>query len=139
MGAPIYLARLMAYTGLSRRLKLGPEDRIAVRFADELRVAALEGRLRAVFSHVPNELIGYTRKSPVNALARAAGVIPGSADYWFAWGGGSALLEAKSADGRLSDNQKDMRSWCEAVGVPYHVFRSVDEGLDILRGLGVLI
>lgn len=137
MGAPIFLARLMSYTSLSKRLRLGPEDRIAIQFANALRVAALEGRLSAVFSHVPNELIGHTHMSPINAVARAAGVIPGSADYWFAWAGGSALLEAKSKDGHLSGNQKDMRSWCEAAGVPYHVFRSVEEGLSILRDMGV--
>lgn len=138
MGAPIYLARLMAYARLSKRLRIGPEDDIAIRFADQLRLATLEGRLRAVWNHVPNELIGYTRKSAVNAVARAAGVIPGSADYWFAWSDGSALLEAKSATGRQSDNQMDVEQWCVRNGVPYHVFRTPEEGLSILRGLGVL-
>lgn len=130
----------MAYTSLARTTRLGPEDCIAGEFATRLRVATVEGRLRAVWCHVPNEMLGGAGKpTRMSAIARALGTIPGAGDYLFQWGGGNAVLECKTATGRMTDNQKDMQQWCADMGVPYHVFRSADEGCAILRGLGVLL
>jgi len=61
MATPGFLIRLMQFTGLSRSIKLGPEDSEAYRFAIDLRAAALEGRLLCVFLHPANELAGITR------------------------------------------------------------------------------
>lgn len=138
MPTPAFLLRLMAYKRLSPRFRLGPEDRIALEFATDLRVAVLEGRLKAVWCHVPNQLAGAARASPAAALARAMGLIAGASDYLFLWGAGSAALEAKSDVGRLSESQRDFEHWCAAHDVPIHIFRSADEGLSILAGLGIL-
>ena len=36
---PAAILRLMAYTTLSRRVRLGPEDRVCIEFATRLRAA----------------------------------------------------------------------------------------------------
>lgn len=139
MSTPMFLVRLMSYTGLSRRLRLGPEDEMAVRFANALRGHVLDGRLRGVWTHVPNELAGASRATPSAAIARAAGMIQGASDYLFCWADGSGVLEAKSATGSLSPPQKDWKAWCEAQGVRHAVFRTVEQGEDVLRTWGVLV
>lgn len=133
------LARLMSYTRLSARVRLGPEDRMALDFATRLRVATLENRLRAVWTHPANELAGGAGQPTVAAaLARALGLITGTSDYLFLWEAGAAALEAKSATGTMTPGQRDFAAWCAAIGVPHHVFRTADEGEAILRRLGVL-
>lgn len=136
MSTPAFLVRLMAHASLSRSVRLGEEDRMAYAFANELRVAVLEGRLKAVFSHPANELAG--RPGVASAIARALGLITGATDYLFLAPTGSLALEAKSATGSLSKGQRDFRDWCAHVGVPFHVFRTVDEGLAHLRAHGIL-
>ena len=138
MKTPAFLVRLMQYTSLSRRLRLGPEDTRAVQFANALRVHVLEGRLRGVWTHTPNELAGASRATPAAAIARAAGMITGASDYLFLWDDGSGVLEAKSKTGSLSPSQKDWREWCQLHGVRHAVFRSVEEGEAQLRDWGVL-
>ena len=145
MTTPTFLVRLMSYTGLARTARLTAEDEMAIGFANDLRKAVLEGRLRAVFCHPANELAGFVTmkggkvRVPVQiAIARALGLITGTADYLFLWNGGCCALEAKSETGGLRLAQRDFRDWCKLNGVPYHVFRSAEEGLSILRGYGVL-
>ena len=111
---------------------------MAIPFANDLREASIEGRLRAVWLHPANELAGEKRATARAAIARALGLMPGSPDFLFLWADGCAALEAKSATGSASPSQKDFRAWCELHGVPYHIFRTGDEGLAILHGLGIL-
>lgn len=125
----------MQYTPLSRSLRLGPEDRIAIEFAAELRKASIEGRLKAVWLHVPNE---SKRSKAAGAIARALGLIPGTADYLFLHADGSFALECKGPDGKQTENQKDFEQWCRTQGVPYQMFRTVEEGLGYVRDYGVL-
>lgn len=146
MPTPAFLVRLMHHAGLSRSAKLGPEDREAYAFANDLRVATLDGRLKAVWTHVPNELAGLIRKGrdgkpkiPVQiAIARALGLIKGTSDYLFHWDGGGCAMEFKSKTGRLTEGQSDYRQWCELHRVPFHTVRSAEQGLAILRIHGVL-
>lgn len=138
MTRPGPVLRLMQYVPLSRGLKLGPEDRICKDFAGALRVATIEGRMTAVWLHVANELAHGHRTGVSGAIARALGMHPGVADYLFLWEGGCLALEAKSVTGVASPNQIDFASWCADRGVPYHIFRSSTEGLDILKRYGVL-
>lgn len=140
MSTPPFLTRLMQHRSLSVRFKLGPEDSEAYRFANALRAAALEGRLSAVFLHPANELANSKGKrvSPAIALAKALGLITGASDYLFLWDGGSAAIEFKSAKGSLSKGQRDFRDWCAAQGVPFHIARSCEQGLQILKDMGVL-
>lgn len=142
---PAFLIRLMGHASLSRSVKLGPEDTEAYVFAQDLRVAVLEGRLKAVWTHPANELAGlvvHTKgkpRVPVQvAIARALGLITGTADYLFLWRGGCCAIEFKSRTGRLTPAQTDFRAWCDAQGVPFHTIRSAESGLDLLRQYGVL-
>ena len=135
----------MGYTSLSRSVKLGPEDQAAHCFANDLRVAVLQNRLKAVFCHVPNELAGMVihtkgkaRVPVLTAIARALGLITGAADYLFLFDGGSCAIEFKSSTGRLTPPQRDFREWCRLTNVPFHIARSSDEGQAILREYGVL-
>ena len=142
MGTPGYLVRLMQHRPLTD-VRLGPEDSIAYGFAQDLRVATLAGRLRAVWTHPANELCGLPKGTPRRflvraAMARALGLITGTSDFLFLWSSGAMAIEFKSADGRLTPNQRDFRDWCNATGVPFHVVRSAGDGLALLRDAGVL-
>lgn len=132
---PAAILRLMDYRPLSTalRLRCGPEDRVCLEFTANLRAATIEGRLRAVWTHPANEL---ATKGPKAALARALGLITGTADYLFLWEGGCAALEAKAPGAYPSPIQRDFRDWCRINGVPWFVFRSAEEGEEILRDLG---
>lgn len=146
MATPAFILRLMFHKGLSSSVKLGPEDAEAYRFAQDLRLASIEGRLLAVWTHPANELAGMGktvngkfRVAVQAAIARALGLITGSSDYLFLCRAGSLALEFKSADGRLTQGQKDFRDWCKALDVPFHLVRSREEGLAVLRAAGLLI
>lgn len=138
-GVPAALVRLMPRPRLGA-VKLGPEDRIGIEFANRLRAWTLEGRLTAVWSHVGNEVGGGRGYKSVIAytIAKALGLVTGMSDYFFIWPGGGALLELKAAAGRQTEAQRDVEAWCEFVGIPYRVCRSADEGEAILREWGVL-
>lgn len=139
MIVPAFIRRLMADKKVGG-LKLGPEDRICIDFATRLRVAALEGRLRAIWCHVANEVGGGRGRSSAIAyrVAKALGLIPGAADYFFMWEGGGGVIEFKSETGRQTENQKDFQAWCEYLNVDYRIARSADEGEAILKEWGVL-
>lgn len=133
------LARVLAFSPL-RNLKLAPEEQLAVAFATELRRATSEGRLRAVWTHPANEIAG--RRSGLSqiryAIAKAMGLIYGTPDYLFLASHRSVALEAKVPGNGQQDNQKDFEFWCRCVGVEYRLFTSVEQGLDILKELGLL-
>lgn len=146
MATPAFLVRLMGHASLSlaAQRKLGPEDSMAYAFVNELRVATLQGRLSAVWTHPANELAGmvtFTKgkpRVPVQvAVAKALGLITGTSDYLFLSRTVSLALEAKSGTGRLTGDQRAFRDWCDAQGVPFHIFRTVAEGLDLLEGYGI--
>lgn len=145
MTPPAFLLRLMSHKNLSAGFRLGPEDREAYSFANDLRAATREGRLGAVWLHPANELAGQTIvragrhiASPRAALARALGLIAGASDYLFLWQSGSAVIEFKARDGRLSQSQRDFAAWCAEHHVPFHIARTSAEGQGILRELGIL-
>lgn len=112
-----------------------PEDLFAYALANRLRELSVKGRLRAVWCHVPNEVgaVGKARgengayhSTPASrsaslryTLARALGLVPGTADYLFLGPAGSLALELKVGRGSMSDNQKTFARWCADVGVPY--------------------
>lgn len=137
MSTPAWMAKLLTYAPLSAAIKrrLGPEDRIALEFTDALRIASLEGRLLAVWVHPANELAGKATGTMV-AVARAIGLIPGCPDYLFLAADRSLAIELKAGDGKQSEKQKLFQQWCELCGVPYHICRSADEALSILKTEG---
>lgn len=138
MPTPAFLVRLMRYTSLSRGTRLGPEDASCVAFANELRVATIEGRMRAVWVHPAQELCFGHKTGVRAAVSRAMGMHVGVSDYLFMMRDGSLAIEFKSKSGSMTEGQKAFAQWCEAMGVPHHVVRSAEAGLQILRDAGVL-
>ena len=133
------LASILSPTAIVR-LSLHEEERLAIDFATKLRYGVVEGRLSAVFCHVPNEIAGQrnSRTAQIRyAIAKAMGLIEGSSDYLFLWDGGCGALEAKTHTGDQSKKQVVFEKWCSMMQVPYRVFRSVDEGISILSEWGV--
>lgn len=134
----VAVLRLMIRPSLSK-VRLGPEDVIAIDFANRLREWTLTDKLIAVWTHIPNEVAGGTKNAGLRyAIAKALGMISGAADYVFLWDRGSAAIEMKAPRGTQNQNQSDFQKWCELMGVPYYLARSADEGEGILRNLGVL-
>lgn len=132
--------RLMTPRSLSPTIRLKPEEVLARDFANALRQATVEGRLRCVWTHPANEVAG--RQNGLAqiryAIAKAMGLIDGTADYLFLWSDGSGALEAKVGRNDQQPNQVDFQAWCGSNGVRYATFTSVEEGLALLEGWGVL-
>ena len=148
----MHIVRLMLRPSIAT-LKLGPEDKFCVEFATQLRQWTIEGKLRAVWTHIPNEMAGSGGGSHADekvrrttarlaqiryAIAKALGLVPGFSDYVFMWDGGCAALEAKAKGGTQNPEQVDFEKWCVDRNVPYFIFRSPQEGYGILRQLGIL-
>lgn len=133
------IVRLMAYRKPSN-LRLKPEEQLSIDFADALRQETLAGRLICVWTHPANEIAGRRDgKAQIRyAIAKAMGLIDGTADYLFLWATGSGVLEAKVGSNRQQPNQVDFEVWCEEMGIPYATFSSAKEGLDILATWGAL-
>jgi hypothetical protein len=150
---PEWLQALLLRGKLIRtsKTRIGAEDEASIRFADLLREAALMGRLRATFTHIPHEVGGGAKNAVLRySLAIAMGLVTGSTDYVFVWKAGGCWIEFKrptvkkfgaiprKQGGALTDKQKLFRQWCEHLEVPHHVATSAEEGLAILRSYGVL-
>lgn len=137
---PVWIVRLMAVNPFKWRKAPGPETAIAIAFATELRALSIEGRLAGIWTHIPNEIGWGNNKSNqmVYAIAKNMGMITGFSDYVFVRPGQSLCLEAKSKTGVANPAQKDFKLWCEREDVPYRVFRSVDEGMALLREHGFI-
>ena len=126
------------------RGKRGPEDNLSIDVATMLRAAALEGRLRAVFTSIPNEVGAVSRNSPMFGAAtaryakqKAMGMIAGAGDFVFVWPEGGGWIELK-VEASLSWAQKDFRDWNEATGNRYAVCRSVEAVEEKLTAWGAL-
>jgi hypothetical protein len=48
------------------------------------------------------------------------------------------FMEIKSQGGRLTVEQRAFEAFCKEIDIPHEVVRSVDEGLAVLAGWGVL-
>lgn len=134
------IRRLMDHRALSSRLRIKPEERLAIDFANALRALTIEGRLRCVWTHPANEVAGQqSGLAQIRyAIAKAMGLIDGTPDYLFLSRTGSAALEAKVGSNGQQPNQIDFERWCASVGVEYATFRSVEEGLSHLTRWGLL-
>ena len=132
----ISVVRLMSWPPFKSRSKRSlPEQDMCIEFANILRAYELDGRTRCIWTHVPNE-IGWNNNKVAQMLyaaAKAMGMIVGTADYLFLSANGSIAMEAKSKTGKQHDGQKDFEIWCREKGVPYYLFRTVEEGIEILK------
>jgi len=130
-----YLLELMRVPSI-KRLKLGPEERLSVAFANTLRAHTLNGRLHGTWFHIPNE----GKRSPAyGALLRAMGLLPGVPDYAFLTSDGGYLLELKVGRNKQTPHQLMFERWCGRGSVPYRVVRSVEEAETQLSRWGVLV
>jgi hypothetical protein len=143
-----------------QRISLQPEEALCVAVADRLRVLSLDGRLRAIWTHVGNEnpVSSKLRVASLHgAKRRAMGVISGAGDFVFTWGSGSGWIELKLEGGdayiarvgeklalrkrapsQLSQTQRQFQGWAVALGVPHRVCRSVAQVEATLTQWGVL-
>lgn len=90
-------------------------------------------RLLGIFVYsVPNEATGGRTVQRVERF-KASGLYPGMSDLVFVDDDGrSRFVEVKTAQGRLSEKQKEFKKHCETMHWPYHVVRSVEEATKLL-------
>lgn len=144
-GISTMLMGLLCQETKTGALRLGPEEQECLIFANELRQLSIEGRLRAVWTHVPNEIGGSSKDKRSRNLAgirytiaKSMGMVPGAADYMFLACDGSYCLEMKSASGKQQPNQKKFQKWCEHCDVPYALAYSAREAIEQLRAWNLI-
>ena len=104
------------------------EDEIQMQIVEWLTIMGI------VCFHIPNE-----RSSSVANMCRLKrlGLLPGAADLevWIPIQGKTktVYMEVKRHDGRQSENQKLFQAKCVRAGHPYHVVRSLDEAIEVVR------
>jgi hypothetical protein len=137
MGMIATLLRLMDYRHFKGRT--GPEDKLAIEVASMLRAATVEGKLRATWTHVPHEVGGKGKLAAIRmALAKAMGLIKGSADYVFVAENGGGWIEIKVPGNYPTPIQRDFGEWCRINNVRHAICRSTQEVEDTLRSWGLL-
>ncbi|MFZ3481806.1 hypothetical protein [Sphingomonas sp. 3-13AW] len=146
-----YLFRLMDRPKADH-LRYGAEDTEAKRFVDRVRVWTMEGYVRGIWNHIANEIAGESgghadeevrkslrRKAQIRyTKAQALGMIIGWSDYVFCRSDRSLALECKSSRGAQRPGQIDFEKWCTDQQIPYRIFRTAEEGWDILVEEGYL-
>lgn len=131
------MIQLMSFKNFKGRT--GPEDKLAIEVATYLRAATLRGMLKATWTHIPHEVGGGGKMAAIRmALAKAMGLIKGSADYVFVGPAGSGWIELKVKGNSQSPEQRDFQLWCEATGTRYAVCRSLEEVIENLFSWGIL-
>ena len=114
-----------------------PEVSIHIATVHKLRSLIKDGWR---FWHTPNGEPGE-RISDARFLSKlmAMGLLPGVPDLvLFSPEGRAYFLEFKSADGVLSDAQKDFREWAMGAGLRYAVARTVSEAMHIFQSFGAI-
>ena len=109
----------------------------------------LRSNIDGMVYHVPNGLhtgneVVFIRGRPVRRAAIAwkklqeMGARSGVLDLTIHWNPGkTAYFEIKSADGRLSENQKEFIVDLDACGIPHYVIRSLAECQAAVRHAGI--
>lgn len=101
-----------------------PEQEFHRAVASLLQIYFPEGESEIVWTHVP---LGGQRGGKKNrhgvpieaAILKGMGAKAGIPDFILLWKTGCAGIELKSAEGKASASQKEMRKWFAAAGVPY--------------------
>lgn len=108
------------------------EVALCAEIAGLLRQMSIENRLPYVWFHVPNQFSGHYR-GVFGAMMAWMGRICGIPDYAFMGRNGCFFVEVKTLRGIQSDPQKIVQKWCENVGVPYYLCRSLKEIENVLK------
>jgi len=95
----------------------------------------LLGATGVVFFAVPN---GGARSKVEAAILKGLGVVPGVPDILLFFAGKCFALEIKTADGRLSPEQRSMHLRLQAAGVTVATTHGLDDALRQLREWGLL-
>jgi hypothetical protein len=108
----------------NRGMKLGPEDTLSAEVYDFMLDAVERGSYAGIFTHCAHESGAASSKlAKLRSMKRKRmGMVPGAADWWFMWPGGSGVIELKAPgtrDGGLSPTQRQFRDWCKASGIAW--------------------
>lgn len=116
------------------------EDKLANHIALELKAMTIEGTLKAVWFHVPNETKIKDKKDLISLRKKTSlGLIPGAPDFVFLSKNKAICIELKTDTGKQSDNQKLFQTWCDNDQVPYYIARSIDDVKKILKQEEILV
>ncbi len=108
------------------------EDDLQEAVAEFLDMALLPP---ARWLHIPN---GGTRDTKEAARLKAMGVKAGAADVMVLTGAGRFIwIELKSATGRLRPEQAQWRDWCQTIGAPWFLCRSLADVIEALTSCQV--
>ena len=112
------------------------EDALTNVIAQYLRAMSLEGKLKGVWFHVPNESVVSEGNRVTDILRikrkQAMGLINGAPDFVFVSTEKTIFIELKTKTGTLSEYQKLFREWCESDGITYTIARSLGDVIKIL-------
>lgn len=121
--------------------KLKPEQKECVIFANACKSFNIEGKLNAVWLHIPNE-IANNRHPRFGNLQKLMGKMAGAADYVFLGEKNSCFIEFKVKTDNLitkqNKNQVMFEEWCKKMGVHYFLVYSSNEALQKLREINLL-
>lgn len=114
------------------------ETGLSVQVANMLREYTLNGKLKAVWTKIPNE---GKRSRISGAILKAMGLIPGAFDFVFVWKDGGGWIELKLPDdttSKFNENQRNFSAWCMHKDVNHALCRSPDEVAHVLKKWGAL-
>ena len=119
------------------------EDALTNKVVLQLTGYSIEGELKGVWFHVPNESV-VSKENKLKDILRikkkhCMGLINGVPDLVFISKNNTLFIELKTAKGRLTESQLYFQEWCIDEGVDYFVARSVEEVTTILKEKGFLL
>jgi len=125
--------------------KINPsEQSICIGFNDALLLAKTANKIKCgedfVWFHIPNGQRAGSNKSLrmlAGGIEKRMGTLKGVPDYFLMWTEGNVVkfgyMEAKSKTGALKPEQKKFRDYCKDKNIPWALFRSIKEGVDVLK------
>lgn len=119
------------------------EDSLTNKVAIALTGYSLDGKLKGVWFHVPNESV-VSKDNKVTDILRikrkhSMGLINGVPDLVFVSKDKTVFIELKTEKGRLSESQIYFKQWCIDEGIDYFVARSVEEVSEVLTKAKILV
>lgn len=128
--------------GPCRLTKIIPknETKIAIDLQDKLTEFFLDGRMKCIWAHIPNE--GHFSKNKNFAtmfILRRMGKAKGFPDYVFIKDDKSAVIELKrEKNANVGESQKIFEEWTSYLNIPYLRTSSVNECVEFLTKHGFI-